>query len=78
MSARMSFVAARMQPNRVIVEIDLTPSIALLSLECGHVAQYARHFSYSLGNNVRCLECGRAAARLLPEFCAEIEEKFND
>lgn len=51
-------------PIRQIESIERTPSEVLLNLSCGHVAHCAVHFSYRIGNDTHCYECGQQAKRI--------------
>lgn len=66
--ARFSFVAVRQRPLREIVGIAEASDGTTLTLSCGHVAQHAQHFTYTLGAKTPCLACGKALASELPEF----------
>lgn len=47
-------------PYRTATKIHNTPEAALVTLSCGHVANFVTHFSYKIGDEHRCHACGQA------------------
>lgn len=47
-------------PTRTITAITERSDATILTLSCGHVSDYAPHFTYKLGAYTRCFDCGRA------------------
>ena len=67
-TARFNMIAARMQPQMECVSIEETPSSTFLTLSCGHIRDFAPHFSYKVGEKYPCYDCGKVRAALLDEF----------
>lgn len=47
-------------PTRIITAVDdrSRNDITLVTLECGHVAHCANHFTYKVGKPLHCFDCG--------------------
>lgn len=49
-------------PMRRIVSAGATPETNhIVTLECGHMPELARHFWYKIGNEMHCFACGPLA-----------------
>ena len=51
-------------PLRTAVAVDPQPGATLVTLSCGHVAHFAQHFHYEVGDEHRCHACGRMKPRV--------------
>jgi hypothetical protein len=48
-------------PIRQITKVERTKDATLVSMECGHTAEWAPHISGQGSTEARCFECGAAA-----------------
>jgi len=48
-------------PMRTIVEVVTSAGPTLLTLSCGHVGTFANHFTYKVGAETHCFQCGPCA-----------------
>lgn len=46
-------------PMRVATAVDPTHTVTLVTLDCGHIASFAQHFHYNVGDEHRCYQCWR-------------------
>ncbi len=44
-------------PLRTATAVELTNTITLVTLDCGHVANFVTHFRYRVGNKYHCFQC---------------------
>ena len=52
-------------PFRTISRVVLTDSWTNLFLDCGHISESAPHFHYTVGERVRCFDCGTIARSIV-------------
>ena len=67
-TARFEYVATQRAPKRAVVKAEFDPSGYTNTMECGHIARTVAHMCIKVGDQLKCYECGRIAARQLPEF----------
>ena len=46
---------------RTIVAVDRGTGPTLITMSCGHVGEFANHFTYKIGTEIRCFRCGQQA-----------------
>jgi hypothetical protein len=50
-------------PLRTVVKVEPTPKITRITFDCGHVGQFAQHFTYRVGSQMRCIRCIKRRAK---------------
>jgi hypothetical protein len=68
---RLAFVATQKAPMVHVTGIVLSDENngwTTLTLDCGHSAKSASHFSHKINELYRCHACGKQIALSLPEF----------
>jgi hypothetical protein len=46
-------------PMRTILAVDSQSSVALVKLDCGHIAECNPIFHYVVGESLHCFNCGK-------------------
>lgn len=64
-------------PMRKAVNIERTSTGVLITKDCGHVGEHNQTFSYKVGEDIRCFECGpKGLEKRLAEHQQTIAERY--
>lgn len=68
-TARFNFVASKIAPRCKVVDVDWRTNGQTITFDCGHKTEWVAHFDVKPHRDYgTCRECGRLAAKKLPEF----------